>query len=451
MIFASCVGGFVIRFGILGSDGDSVRFNAFASLALALLWIAIMALKRTADPLVLGIGIAEYRRVFSAVAVLLAAVALIQLVSGTQLSRGMLLIAMPLGLIGCLLVHHFAGRSLRRKWREGIGVARTLIVAGDDRRAAIESSLHDTDALGMSVVGWLHGRTLAVRSDDANWLPIRGDSGLLDAVDSLRADIVVLADTSCMKSQEFRDLTWALHERGATLAVEPAVGDVALSRMAMSQLNGTSVLQIDDPTYNRAMNLGKRLFDIVLSAAALVALAPVILGVALLIKVGDGGSIFYGANRVGVGGRPIKMWKFRSMVLDAEAKLAAVRAAKGLPDDAFFKAEDDPRITRVGRVIRKTSIDELPQLFNVLKGEMSIVGPRPMVLGEGSQYANFVERRVLVRPGITGLWQVSGRSDITDDERVRLDLMYVENWSMAGDLAIIAKTFGSVVKMEGAY
>ncbi|GGB47269.1 hypothetical protein GCM10011489_38100 [Gordonia jinhuaensis] len=291
----------------------------------------------------------------------------------------MLVITLSFGVFGCMLAHHLAGRSLKKNWRVGVGVARALVVVAPDRLPSVEGSLHDSDRLGLSVVAWLNGSELAVRSVDVGdtgggWVPFAVECGpdpvdsILSAVDAMDADIVILADTSSLESWAFRDLSWALHERGVALAVEPAVGDVALSRMAMSQLNGTSLLQIDEPAYNRAMNLHKRLFDIVVSMMAMVLLSPVMISVALMVKLGDRGPILYGANRVGVGGKPMKMWKFRSMVTDAEARLKEVRAARGLDDDAFFKAEDDPRITRIGRVIRKTSIDELPQLFNVLKG-----------------------------------------------------------------------------------
>ena len=462
IIAVACLAGSIIRAGLPHGFNSSFVFSVCVAGVLALMWIGITAANRTADGMMMGVGATEYRRILVAATVFLGVVALLQLVTGVQLSRAMLVITLSFGVFGCMLAHHLAGRSLKKNWRVGVGVARALVVVAPDRLPSVEGSLHDSDRLGLSVVAWLNGSELAVRSVDAGdsgggWVPFAVECGpdpvdsILSAVDAMDADIVILADTSSLESCAFRDLSWALHERGVALAVEPAVGDVALSRMAMSQLNGTSLLQIDEPAYNRAMNLHKRLFDIVVSMMAMVLLSPVMISVALMVKLGDGGPILYGANRVGVGGKPMKMWKFRSMVTDAEARLKEVRAARGLDDDAFFKAEDDPRITRVGRVIRKTSIDELPQLFNVLKGEMSIVGPRPMVAGEGSQYVNFVERRVLVRPGMTGLWQVSGRSDITDDERVRLDLMYVENWSMTGDLAIIAKTFTSVLRMDGAY
>ena len=466
VIIAASLAGSVIRGGLPAASVSSLAFSVGLAGAVGLLWIAIAGAMKTVDPMLIGVGATEYRRILSAAAIFLAIVALLQLVSGFCMSRAMLLITLALGVLGSFVVHQVAVRRLKNAWRDGRGVARALLVARPERFDSFEKALHNSDGLGISIVGRLAGPSLWVRSSrecaqvparGVDWLPLPTDgveeteSSVLSAVDSIDADMVILADTSGMESWAFRDLTWALHERGVALAVEPAVGDVALSRMAMSQLNGTSLLQIGGPAYNRAMNLHKRLFDIVVSSLALVILAPVLLGVALLVKCGDNGAIFYGAKRIGVGGRPFKMWKFRSMVPDAEARLAAVRAEMGFDDNTFFKAEDDPRITRVGRVIRKTSIDELPQLFNVLRGDMSLVGPRPMVDGEGAEFANFVERRVLVRPGITGLWQVSGRSDISDEERVRLDLMYVENWSMVGDLAIISKTVSSVLKMEGAY
>jgi lipopolysaccharide/colanic/teichoic acid biosynthesis glycosyltransferase len=176
----------------------------------------------------------------------------------------------------------------------------------------------------------------------------------------------------------------------------------------------------------------------------------VLLVVAALVKLHDGGPVLFRQPRIGREGETFQMLKFRSMVVDAEARLAALRDQNEF-DSVLFKMKEDPRITPLGRVLRRYSIDELPQLVNVLRGEMSLVGPRPPLSSEVDRYADDVHRRLLVRPGLTGLWQVSGRSGLSWDESVRLDLYYVDNWSMTSDLVIIAKTVRAVVGSSGAY
>jgi lipopolysaccharide/colanic/teichoic acid biosynthesis glycosyltransferase len=179
-------------------------------------------------------------------------------------------------------------------------------------------------------------------------------------------------------------------------------------------------------------------------------LSPLLLLVALLIRLQDGGPILYRQRRVGANGAEFDMVKFRSMVVDAETRRAEIADANEY-DEILFKIREDPRVTRVGRIIRKYSIDELPQLFNVLRGEMSLVGPRPPLVDEYERYEQDTHRRLLVRPGLTGLWQVSGRSDLPWSEAVRLDLYYVDNWSMVIDLVIMVKTVKAVLASRGAY
>ena len=218
----------------------------------------------------------------------------------------------------------------------------------------------------------------------------------------------------------------------------------------MRPVAGLPLLHLEEPQAGEAGGLSKRLFDVVLAGLALVLLSPVLLVVAALVKLHDGGPVLFRQPRIGREGETFQMLKFRSMVVDAEARLAALRDQNEF-DSVLFKMKEDPRITPLGRVLRRYSIDELPQLVNVLRGEMSLVGPRPPLSSEVDRYADDVHRRLLVRPGLTGLWQVSGRSGLSWDESVRLDLYYVDNWSMTSDLVIIAKTVRAVVGSSGAY
>jgi exopolysaccharide biosynthesis polyprenyl glycosylphosphotransferase len=293
-----------------------------------------------------------------------------------------------------------------------------------------------------------HGDTITV---GGRVIPVLGNER--DVVDSLqfcRADTVAVTATEHLGHEGMRDLAWALEPHHVDLVVAPGMMDVAGPRLSMRPVAGLPLIHVEKPQFHGSNKFAKTAFDLVSASLVLVALAPLMLIVAAIIKIGDRGPIFYRQERVGLNGETFRMWKFRSMVPNADKKFAAVREALGQSEGTFFKSARDPRITPIGRFIRKTSIDELPQLFNVLTREMSLVGPRPLIEGEGRGVPGFVERRMLVRPGMTGLWQVSGRSDLPSDERVRLDLLYVENWSMVQDLLIIGRTIQAVVKSEGA-
>jgi exopolysaccharide biosynthesis polyprenyl glycosylphosphotransferase len=207
-------------------------------------------------------------------------------------------------------------------------------------------------------------------------------------------------------------------------------------------------LHLEKPQYEGATRWGKVVFDRTFAGAAVLALTPILIAAAIAVKVSSAGPVLYRSERIGVGGVPFEMLKFRSMVVDAEEIKQQLTSDTG---GVLFKMKDDPRVTRVGRVLRRFSIDELPQLLNVLRGDMSIVGPRPPLRSEVEAYDEGVGRRLLVKQGITGLWQVSGRSDLSWDDTVRLDLDYVENWSLMRDVQIIWRTLRAVVRSDGAY
>jgi exopolysaccharide biosynthesis polyprenyl glycosylphosphotransferase len=264
------------------------------------------------------------------------------------------------------------------------------------------------------------------------------------------ADTVLVARGGYGTSHELRRIAWDLEGSSIELVVVPSLTDVAGPRIHMRPVAGLPLLHLEEPQAGEAGGLSKRLFDVVLAGLALVLLSPVLLVVAALVKLHDGGPVLFRQPRIGREGETFQMLKFRSMVVDAEARLAALRDQNEF-DSVLFKMKEDPRITPLGRVLRRYSIDELPQLVNVLRGEMSLVGPRPPLSSEVDRYADDVHRRLLVRPGLTGLWQVSGRSGLSWDESVRLDLYYVDNWSMTSDLVIIAKTVRAVVGSSGAY
>jgi exopolysaccharide biosynthesis polyprenyl glycosylphosphotransferase len=223
---------------------------------------------------------------------------------------------------------------------------------------------------------------------------------------------------------------------------------VSAARVNLRPVGGLPLVYVESPRAQLAMRWSKRLFDIVGATVALVVAAPVMAVIAIAIKLEDRGPAVFEQIRVGLKGETFTFYKFRSMVVDAEQRLSQLESEQG---GVLFKIRDDPRMTRVGKFIRRLSLDELPQLLNVLKGQMSLVGPRPALPREVAKYHQDVHRRLDVRPGLTGLWQVSGRSDLSWDDTVRLDLYYVDNWSLLQDLMIMMRTVGAILRPRGAY
>jgi len=234
------------------------------------------------------------------------------------------------------------------------------------------------------------------------------------------------------------------------MVVAPALTDIAGPRIHITPVAGLPLLHVEEPEFTGARKILKETQDRILAGLAVVFLAPLMLALALLIRLDSRGPALFRQTRVGRGGEEFCVYKFRSMHVDAEERLAAL-VGRNESDGVLFKMRDDPRVTRIGKLLRRYSLDELPQLLNVLRGNMALVGPRPPLPREVANYATDVHRRLLVKPGITGLWQVSGRSDLSWEQTVRLDLRYVENWTLALDALILVKTVRAVLSGGGAY
>lgn len=245
-------------------------------------------------------------------------------------------------------------------------------------------------------------------------------------------------------------MAWALHDAGLELAVFPGLVEVSVKRLETLSAGGLAVLRVAPPVGRGLQTLLKSVLDRAGAAAGLMLLAPMFLGIVLAIRLGSRGPAFYRQRRIGRDGIPFVMWKFRTMVVDADAQKAEL-AGSNENDGLMFKMRRDPRVTRVGRLLRRTSMDELPQLINVLTGHMSLVGPRPPLPEEVAKYDEVELRRLTVRPGMTGLWQISGRSDLSWDETIQLDLQYVDNWSFTSDVDVMGRTLRAVVDGRGAY
>lgn len=269
--------------------------------------------------------------------------------------------------------------------------------------------------------------------------------------ESLGVQEVYVADVLSRDSEMLHGLSLAVKSLGMELALAVSLADVSGHRLYLRNTTEQPVLLASLPQYTGAANVIKRLLDIIGSLCALIISSPILLGVAIAIKLDDGGPVFFSQTRIGLHGKPFKMYKFRSMVTNAEELKKKLAEETGQEDRFIFKMKDDPRITKVGHFIRKTSLDEFPQFYNVLKGDMSLVGPRPALPEEVARYGSLYSARLLVKPGITGPWQVSGRSDLSQEQSEYLDVSYIENWSIAGDLAILAKTVMVIFTGRGSY
>ncbi|WP_262386735.1 sugar transferase [Streptomyces sp. TRM49041] len=273
---------------------------------------------------------------------------------------------------------------------------------------------------------------------------------LVDAARRYRAELVLVAPGAGLTGDRLRELCWLLHDAGLEVALTPGLVETSVKRLRAASVAGLTVLRVEPPLSHGAQAALKTAVDRCGAAAGLLLLSPLLLILAVLIRLDSRGPALYRQRRVGQDQETFTMWKFRTMVTDADRRKNDL-AAWNENDGLMFKMRRDPRVTRVGRFLRRTSLDELPQLFNVLRGDMSLVGPRPPLPEEVASYDATALRRLRVRPGMTGLWQVSGRSDLSWDETIQLDLHYVDNWSFSSDLDVMSRTLRAVVDGRGAY
>ena len=433
-----------VRFGAHPNDRYLVL-----SLALPLLWVMAVRVFGGYERRFLGAGSDEFRRTLNAGMSLTGALALISYAVNNELSRIYLLVSMQVIVAVDLLVRLMLRKRLH--WQRAQGKCMSTVVAVGHESAVRQliSELRREPHHGLQVVAaCLAGESAAT---EVAGVPVVGDSDCAaSVVRNINAGTVAVLSCPEMDGVKLRTLAWELEKTGTDLCVAPALLDVAGPRTTVRPTAGLTLLHVDHPQLSGPRQIVKDLFDRSVAALALMALSPLMLTIAVVIRFSDRGPALFTQMRVGKGGEPFKIYKFRTMVVDAEARLAAIRPANEF-DSVLFKIRNDPRVTAIGARLRKWSLDELPQLINVFRGEMSLVGPRPALPEEAELYADHVRRRLVVKPGLTGMWQVSGRSDLSWDESVRLDLRYVENWSFALDLQIIWKTLPVILKGSGAY
>lgn len=445
-----------VRFGTKGGEvvvGAGDRLYWQITLAITVLWLLQLGWTRSREAMVLGHGPQEFQRVVVASWNTFAIVAVAGFLLQWQISRGYLLFAIPVGVV-VLLGYRAAWRSFIHAQRDRGELLAQVIVAGPQLTSEqLIRRIRQSRRAGYAVMGVCLPQGHRLADPDLADIPLLGtvDQAAQVARD-VEAEFVLLSGTDAMSLRGSRQLGWDLEGTGIGLIVAPAMVDVAGPRVSMSPVEGLPLLHVDIPRFTGGKYLAKLVVDKSAAALLLLLLAPVAAVIAALVALTSAGPVLYRQERIGRDLRPFAMLKFRSMYTDADDRLAALRnEEREQGNEVLFKMKDDPRITPVGRVLRRFSLDELPQLLNVLKGDMSLVGPRPPLPAEVELWDARVARRQLVNPGITGLWQVSGRSDLSWDESVRLDLYYTENWSLAGDLVIILRTLGAVIAGKGAY
>jgi exopolysaccharide biosynthesis polyprenyl glycosylphosphotransferase len=442
--------------GVASAAAFFVRFGGFTpyaapymlvSAVLPVVWVCAIAINRAYEPRMIGIGSEEFRRVMQCGVALTAATAIGSYVTKTDTARGYVVLALSLVTLLTLLSRYGLRRALHRRRVRGACMRRVVAVGHAASIAELVHFFRRERHHGMEIVA-------ACLPDDApigsaGEVPVGGGfSDVSIVVDQFHADTVAVLACPEMDGAALRRLAWRLERTHTELVVAPALMDIAGPRTTIRPAAGLPLLHVEHPELAGVRQLIKNVFDRVVATALLALLAPMLCGLAVAVRVTSPGPALFRQTRVGKDGRLFTMVKFRTMRRGSEhQKITLVSDGDGV----LFKIRNDPRVTPLGTLMRRHSLDELPQLINVVRGHMSLVGPRPPLPEEVASYGDDVRRRLLVRPGLTGLWQVSGRSDLSWEESVRLDLRYVENWSLTLDLQILWKTWSAVARGQGAY
>ncbi len=451
-----------------GSLAGQIRFGGYATmsrgyllltLALPAVWCVTMLLAGGYDIRFVGLGSEEFRRVLNAAASVAAIVVAVSYAGHLNLSRAYVGIAMPAAMTLDLAARYRLRKRLHARRGRGACSRRVIAVGHPAAVRQLVATLRRDTYHGLAVVAAClasgTGADPAARDpaagESAVGVPVAGGvADITRVVDRYRADTVAVLACQEMDSGCLRELAWALEKTGTGLCVAPTLLDIAGPRTSVRAVAGLPLLYVEHPQLVVGKQLLKSAFDKVFAACALLVLAPLFAAVAIAIKSDDRGPVLFRQVRVGRDGTLFTLYKFRSMRVGADRckqELACRNEASGV----LFKLRSDPRVTRTGTWLRRWSLDELPQLVNVLIGDMSLVGPRPALPEETERYCDLMRRRLAVKPGMTGLWQVSGRSDLPSEESLRLDTRYVENWSFALDLQILWKTCSAVLGGAGAY
>lgn len=458
VIAAALTAAYVLRFGVsahllptraLGSP-LAVPYPD-AMVVIALIWALWIAERGGYSRAGTTQGASALRVVVQSAFAACATIAVLGFLTRSELSRSFLTMSFALGIPGLLLSRSSASAILRRRRMRGRHCTRALVVGRHSHVQELVEVLRRKPGSGMQPVAAcvtdperLGGATTILG------VPVLGSPTVVrQAVHAADADQVLMVEGTDGFAG-FKQLAWQLDGTGAELVVVPTVTEVSLNRVRMRPVAELPLLQVSLARSTGPKLVVKRGLDLVGATLLILVLSPLLLLIAAVIKVSSPGPVLYRQARVGRHGSQFMCLKFRTMVADADAALERL-LDRNEGSAVLFKLHDDPRVTRIGRHLRRYSLDELPQLFNVLLGQMSLVGPRPSLPDEVLRYADAMRRRMLVRPGMTGLWQVSGRSDLSATESQRLDLYYVDNWSITADVMILWQTLHAVASGKGAY
>ena len=442
----------LLRFGaesVAAHQRDYLMLTLFFPVA----WVVCLTFNRAYEYRHLFVGTEEYARVFRAGLALIAALAIISFAFDLRLARGYVLIAMPLAILVDLGARYVFRQRLHRAWGRGQRLNRVVLVGHE--RAVVDTTrrLSRERYHGLGVIGACLPPGPRTTGATGGMPPVYGSfDDVATAVARSDADTVIVLACPEIDGPALRRLAWQLERDDIDLIVASTLVDVAGDRTTIRPVDGLPMLHVEHPRLKGSARVVKEVFDRVGAISLLLLVSPFLLVVAALVRFwrGGRGPVIFQQERVGRDGKPFTLYKFRTMQVDAEAKLFELGDLND-HDGALFKMREDPRITPVGKWLRRFSVDEMPQLMNVVKGDMSLVGPRPPLAREVADYPADMRRRLVVKPGLTGLWQVSGRSDLSWEESIRLDLSYVENWSLSRDLAILFRTVSAVVRSSGAY
>ena len=430
----------------------AVNYTAI-SVLLIVAWMFVLNVYGTRGYRVIGAGAEEYKLVTNGVVRLFGLLAIVAYLFQIDLARGYILVAFPLGIVVLCFSRWMWRQWLGAQRRNGQYTARVLLVGSKITVQHIARELARHPEEGYLVVGACIPAGIIGGHLPGTQIPICGNIASVEqALEQTDADTVTITSSDELTPQAIRELSWGLEAGRQHLIVAPSLTDIGGPRIHTRPVAGLPLIHVEMPRYEGRKLFAKRAFDIFGSAVLLLLLSPVLLVIAIVVRLTSAGAVFYQQERVGLNGGHFNMLKFRSMKVNADEELADLLLAQGRTDRPLFKVRNDPRITSVGRILRKYSLDEFPQLVNVLRGDMSLVGPRPQRDGEVALYDAHARRRLLLKPGMSGLWQVSGRSTLAWDDAIRLDLYYVENWSVTGDIVILWRTLRAVVAPgEGAH
>ena len=402
-------------------------------------WLFFLWFNGSRDTNILGFGADEYKKLINATLLSFTSVAFVSYIFKLEISRLFVLSIFPFGSLVLFILRRILRRRLLRARSQGRYLSRVLLLHSGVSDP-VEQRLALAQHAGLNIVHKIvtaENFKFEVKDIVSNAL-------------SNNCDQIMVGQSAVISATELRKLGWALEQTNIDLIVAPAVTEIAGPRLKVSNVEGLPLLHLEQPAFSGASRVTKRILDLTISIVGLIFISPFLLIVAILIKSSDRGTVLYTQKRIGQNNKEFNVYKFRTMY-EGSHELRAQVMAETNKDPRLAKDPQDPRITKPGLFLRRWSIDEIPQIINVLKGEMSLVGPRPPLAEEVNKYEKSETRRLLVKPGLTGLWQVSGRSELDWEDAVRLDLYYVENWSLTLDILIIIRTAAAVWRGEGAY